>query len=62
MQTRDSVTSAATWVFAAMVALLAALTLGIVVPILVKVDRARDQFIIPFFEIPSALSMLLLDR
>ena len=62
LQTRDSVTSAATAVFAAMVALLALLTLAIVVPILYKVDRARDHFIIPFFEIPPSLSRLLLER
>lgn len=45
-----------------MVAIIATLTLFLVVPILHRIDQARDHFILPFLDIPPMLSSLLLER
>jgi hypothetical protein len=59
---RDSVVSASIAVFASMAAVIAALTLLIVAPTLYLVDRGRDEFLLPFLDIPTAVITRLAAR
>lgn len=45
-----------TAMFGAMVAVIACLALCVVTPVLASVDRARDEFLLPFLDIPDELT------